>query len=268
VNSGQPERIESVPSAFRSATPSEPLSQGDIFDEFPIAVTKFEQAKQLKPCGDGYYEAVGIDGDLTQGMVVPAMIHTTPAIVVTQSCDALDQGRILLAPLLAFDPKNSWKDIQEAATLLFPVWRLYLPDDDSLGLPRRVVHLGQTFSAETKVAMEMIRRGRRRATLADESLAYLQFRLSLFFSRFARDDFAWPSIGDLALKRQFLKDKIEKQGSRMDTERGKINSARPGNEVEREKSKVALGKMETELARWKADLQETERFLEQQKQHE
>lgn len=193
-----------MPNAFRSVERSEPLSQGDIFSAAPVVEVTFDPPFEVV-WENGVYKEKSVEGGLKSGMTALARINLTPAIVLDQSCDALRSDSILLAPLLPcyLEGKKAdkqWDYLKKLATSLHEPTRLYLPASSTYGLPRRIVDLGAKFTLPRDCTEQLVKQGGRVAGLSSEGLRYLQFRLSLVFSRAARDDEMWASGEDLALK--------------------------------------------------------------------
>lgn len=186
--------------------------QGDLFTDLPIATVDF--AIELNAAGD-VFEAVAAETP-RDGMMSPCSMTLTAGIVLTQSCDVQDATRILLAPVdkleLKAKEENQWgTEIQPLATSLRQPNRIYLPDDPELELPRRVAECNKPFLLRPSDLNRFVERGKRVAALNDEGVSYLQHRLSVIFSRVARDDYAWPSKADLQLKEKSLQKEIERR---------------------------------------------------------
>jgi predicted nucleic acid-binding Zn-ribbon protein len=80
--------------------------------------------------------------------------------------------------------------------------------------------------------LHFIQCGKRRATLDQKTLLYLQNRLSVLFSRVARDDIDWLSLGDLDLKIEVLGGEADKKRRQMKGKQDELKSAK--TEVKRE----------------------------------
>ena len=165
-------------------------------------------------------------------------------ILLTQSCDALDSNRLVLAPLRPFAPKEKqpsqlWPQINGMANTLAVPTMIYVPDEPKFGFPRRYIDLGAPITVRREDVEQFTRIGKRKATLGPDGLGYLQFRLTLLFSRFARDDFAWPSRNDLDLKREHLEKVVENRKNQIASNEGTIGSPKTSQE-QKDRSTAAL----------------------------
>jgi hypothetical protein len=152
---------------------------------------------------------------LTDRMVLLEQVAITPAIVISQSCDAERAPRLMLAPLSGFkldekEAEKKWKKISHAATSLGEPKNIYLPGNPALGISRSLADFGLAFTLPREFLVEVAKRGKRTASLSEHAVAFLQFRLGVLLTRLAQDDFAWPSKEDLEIRIQDLTEQIAK----------------------------------------------------------
>lgn len=141
------------------------------------------------------------------------------ALVISNSCDNFAGAQLLLVPVTPFkfsdrasDDAGRWMEISKAATGGASPRTFYLPADESLGIARSQARLDQIFplSAKQLGAIAKSRTVKRIAGLTTEAVRHLQWALSFFFSRNAREDLQWPSTEDLRLKAAWLESMIDR----------------------------------------------------------
>jgi hypothetical protein len=190
------------------------------------------------------YLAEVIQGELQTGMKVISEITLTRALVIEQSCDSPLSLGVALAPLVSWQPEgkgeDQWKSISRMATSLANPTRFYLPDHPSLGPERYLAELGRKFFLPAPVMNDLIKAGKRIATLSPTTIAYLQFRLGVMYQRAAREDYDWPSVEDLKLKRGFLQKQIDSKEAELIGQRGKLEQVLDEGEAERLKARIAV----------------------------
>jgi hypothetical protein len=233
---------------------SSPISQGDIFADIPSPVFAFDHhvVKSGAMC-----RVEDLTGNVQDGMTLLATVEVVKAIVLTQSCDAPRAVNILLAPLnlLAFEstkPDRRWSEIQRLATSLHHPTRVYLPDDPGLKLDRHIAELSEAFTLPRQELERFALNGKRIATLGEEAVAYLSFRIATMFWRLARDDFAWPSKADLQLKEAHLTvDIAKKRATLLELERRFMMAHSSDDDstdpIEIEERRVEIENLSTEL---------------------
>ena len=253
-------------SFYRTPAPEDVLGQGDIFLDLPVPQLTFDPLYCLQPNGGNTYRTERVETEAQADMQMLATIELHSGIVITQSCDCVRSDRIMIAPLLPYDkgeksPREQWTYINNLATSLHETSRMYLPDDESRRLPRQIMDLGGVFTFPQEEMDLFIRQRKRIGALDTEGLRYLQFRLAVMFWRVARDDYYWPSDGDIALKVSMLeaeKAKLEKDVHGKEGERrkvlGKIDEAT--TEATRAKLQPAVQRIEGEIEDTQADLEE------------
>ncbi len=201
-----------MPKLYRKPSPTDPISQGDIFKDIPNPVTPFDHHLVES---NGAYRIESRSGDVRADMNFLSAVELVSAIVLTQSCDVPRAENILLAPLssLNFDsgkPERHWAEIQKFATSLHQPTRFYLPDDPAIGLNRHLAEMSELFTLPRLELAGFALSGKRVASLADEGVSYLAFRFAMMIWRVARDDYAWPSKADLSLKKSYLERELSK----------------------------------------------------------
>jgi len=141
-------------------------------------------------------------------------------LVVSNSCDnARATLPILLVPIFPFKLKGQnaeeqWREVSEAATGTAYAKTFYLPSSQEYGFER-----GQAqFNFMFPVSHDYIRRcvdeakATRVCGLTPEAQGHLKWALALFFGRNSREDYDWPSLEDLDLKRQWLEARLSRPG--------------------------------------------------------
>ncbi len=225
---------------YRQVGPEEPLAQGDIFKDLPLPVLSFNPFYRLVGEEGGVFREEPVDGDLQDGMHILATVELVPAIVLDQSCDTLGADCILLAPLVNCDldgksPKEQWDYIRKMGTSLHEPTRMYLADDPTLGFPRRYIDFGAKFVLAREDLELFVKRGKRVATLSLNNLIYFQHRVTVLFSRVARDDIDWLSRADLDLKIEALGVEVKKKRQGLESKKAALTKAK--TEEEREELK-------------------------------
>jgi hypothetical protein len=242
---------------YRIPAHDEPLGQGDIFLAVPVPLTLFDK-RLIWDAATSSYRAVPVEGEFNRQMLFLTSIELKPAIVIDQSCDAPRAPRVILAPLYPFTPEGKqddaqWKHISRMATSLADPTRFYLPDEPFCALGRHLAELDNKFDLPAPFVSTLIATGKRVLSLSTEALGFLQSRLGVLYSRHARDDYAWPSVADLQLKRAHLQKQIE-------SKEGDIKGWR--NKAEREETLPAeREQLQAKIAFHGPKLQETRQEL-------
>lgn len=102
-----------------------------------------------------------------------------------------------------------WMAISRSATAANPK-RFYMPGDPARAFQRSEADLVITQSAEPGYISRCLKelKASRVFGLSEEAVRHLQYTINSFFGRNPRDDHAWPSDDDLALKATWLKREI------------------------------------------------------------
>lgn len=186
-----------------------PSLQGDILDDVSLASVSYSH-KVIQV--DTRLEVEECSGLPQDDLAILANVRLVRAIVISQSCD-VGGDRVLVAPLSEFAPQGNqgrkkWREVQRAATSLHQPSRVYLPDDPRNVRPRSWIELGDAFTTSPEMIRDLVKAGKRIATLTEEGRSYLQFRVATMFARVGRDDYAWPSQDDLGFKKEYLDHEI------------------------------------------------------------
>jgi hypothetical protein len=222
---------------YREVKPEEDLSQGDIFADFPIPLTEFEPPV-YELCEDGErYQEREVQGELTQGMMFMTRIDVKPVILLSQSCDVFSARRLLLAPLRPFPRTKAsdlWDKISKMGSHLLSIPRVYLADHPAWDMDRQYIDLESFFTSRREDVERFAKAGKRIGGLSSEGIGHIQFRLSLFLCRFARNDIIWPSLADLELKFQYLNDQVKKGKDKIGSKQDQLSKAKPEEKGELE----------------------------------
>ncbi len=153
--------------------------------------------------------------------VVSKLERSDLAIILSNSCDNCSENLpVILAPLRRFEfeaetPEEQWLEVSTAATGTANPKFFYLTDSEAYGIERSEAQFNLIFSLSHDYLRRCVNEAgaTRVCGLAPEAQLHLQWALSLFFGRHAREDLDWPSENDLKLKIQWLESQI-KQGGR------------------------------------------------------
>ena len=122
--------------------------------------------------------------------------------------------------------------------------------------------LSHKFFLPAVVMTELIQRGRSVATLNQEAVEFLQFRLGIMYSRRAREDYDWPSLADLEARKLYLQAQIKNnQGV---VKGAKRNHAEATDPDRKEGFQAAIDFGEHQIAGWEQDLQRCNQAIEKQ----
>jgi hypothetical protein len=241
---------------YRIPSLEEPVGQGDIFLNVPVLVTLFDK-HLIWDAESSTYRAEAIVGDFQSGMLLLSRIELKHAIVIDQSCDAPRATRVILAPLSPFTPEgkvdSQWKHISREATSLADPTRFYLPDEPSCGLGRHLAEFENKFDLPGDFLLKLIQSGKRVLTLSPEALGFLQFRLGTMYSRYARDDYAWPSVADLKLKQAYLNKQIENKEGEIKGWKKQAEKEETSTD-EKQRLQVRITLQQTKVEEWQKDL--------------
>jgi hypothetical protein len=251
---------------YRVPAREEPLGQGDIFLAVPVPIQLFDR-QLIWDAGSSTYRVVPVAGELEPDMLFITSIEVKPAIVIDQSCDAPRAPRVIFAPLFPFAPEGKedaqWKHISRIATSLADPMRFYLPDEPSCGLGRHLAEFDNKFDLPGPFVSTLIQAGKRVLTLSAEALGFLQFRLGVMYSRYGRDDYSWPSVADLGLKRAHLSKQIESKEGEIKGWRNKLEKAET-DAKERQQLQARIAIHEARVEDWRQDLERTNRAIKEQ----
>lgn len=227
-----------------------PVSQGDIFFDVPLIGVSLVHLRQVVKEGERL-KAEPVEPDaIKAGMYLIEYVETTNAVVISQSCDAERDRRLMLAPLRDFPMEGNnatkkWKKINQSATSLGAPGDIYLPGNPTLELSRSLANFGEAFTLPREFLDELAQRGKRVAGLGDRAVAYLQFRLGVLLARVAQDDFAWPSGEDLDIKIASLGEQIAAADKKMVV---KVEEMKKADGATRDNLAAEIEEMEAEIS--------------------
>ncbi len=174
---------------------------------------------------------------LYDGMYLIEQVVLTTAIVISQSCDAERAPSLMMAPVSGFAPDDrkasgKWKKINNAATSLNETKLVYLPGNPTLGLTRSTANFGDAFTVPRLLLEELEKKGKRKASLGEKAVAYLQFRFGVMLTRVAQDDYAWPSCEDIDLKIECFREEQGKVQKKLEKAKKDLQEAEASNAEE------------------------------------
>jgi hypothetical protein len=148
------------------------------------------------------------------------------ALVVSSSCDNYrGTTAVMLAPVQSWEPRGKgpqerWSSIRNAATSPGSPKYFYLPKNDLCGFGRSQAQLGDFYLISHELLQKYVAMAgtRRVARLEEDAIRHLQWQLGVMLGRNPRDDFAWPSLEDLEVKEQALKESLEVRKNDSDLE--------------------------------------------------
>jgi len=122
------------------------------------------------------------------------------------------------------EASDKWSQISRSATMANPK-KFYMPGDPSRNFNRSEAHIALAQPFDPKYLTKSFKdlEAKRLFGLNDEAVGHLQYTIGSVFSRNPRNDHAWPSDDDLALKLTWLEEQLAHPALKED-ERKKIES--------------------------------------------
>lgn len=196
------------------------LNQGDVLSSLvvpltPVALSLTDTVGGNKLTDPRKLDAAGLaKGQGENSLRVVLKTEVAPRVMVlSATCDnARGTTPLLLAEIREFkstaeDGVVSWDEISAAATGTASPKFFYLPAEPKYSVEHRSeVQFSRIFSLSHDYIQRCVSLAgtQRLCGLTPEATRHLQWTLSVFLSRNAREDFDWPSNADLLLKREHL----------------------------------------------------------------